>query len=381
MNTHLYSKNKVLSIIIFLFIFIFIALNGKSEAGENKDLILVLDTSLSMVGYGGKNIFPKVKENLPRFIEQLEEDDTITFMTFDTDVKVYPTVYIDDEHDKDIIKKYISMTEARGKWTYTSEMLRHALEKAQDLEKKDEDRQRVIVVMTDALDDPPPGNRSDTVKIREIARPYSEKDWFILLMNFGEIKKNKALAKQIEGITKYTKVIDSKISEGSQKETDKDVQDAIEKDLKKNIEAMEAKKREESSPIGAIIIAILIIAAILVFLFYLKRFSQLKVYGKLDYWDHTVISPYEKSYDLTRLNQREVAIGKQGNLRLSDIEVNDPFVIAAVRDNGEIKLTLISGKGYNIEFVNREPGRFLQSGDMFKVANYTFRYVATAPLK
>ena len=44
---------------------------GPLNAREKKDMILVLDTSLSMAGYGGKNVFPEVKKSLGKFIDQL----------------------------------------------------------------------------------------------------------------------------------------------------------------------------------------------------------------------------------------------------------------------------------------------------------------------
>ena len=50
-------------------------------AGEQKDLILVLDTSLSMAGLcpGCRNIFAVVKKSLDGFVEKLEDGDSFTF--------------------------------------------------------------------------------------------------------------------------------------------------------------------------------------------------------------------------------------------------------------------------------------------------------------
>ncbi len=365
------KKIKTLTKILSIFAFLILLLQvqaGPLAADESKDLILILDTSLSMVGYGGRNILPQVKKSLPKFIDQLEEDDSITFMTFDTNVKVYPTIYIDDDNDKDILNKYISVIDAKGKWTYTSLMIKHALQKAQEMEERDEDRQRIIVVMTDAIDDPPPGMQRDRLNIKKIAKPYKEKDWFVFLMNFGDIKKNEKLAKELKKLTKYTKIIEpSKVTKG-------EVQDAIEKDLKKNIEKMAEKKEEDGSSIGTIFIVILIIGIVLLALYYLKRYADLKVSGKLEFWDHTIIAPYNRDYDLTKQESKMITVGKKGNVRIDELEINDPFIISAVRDEGEVKNSIQAGKGYNIKFVNRDPGSFLQNGDIFKVENYTFKY-------
>ncbi|MCU0822180.1 MAG: VWA domain-containing protein, partial [Spirochaetes bacterium] len=237
----------------------------------------MVDTSLTMIGRGeGHNILPQVKQSLPKFINELEEDDSITFMTFETNVNPYPTIYINDDNDKDIINKYISTIEAKGKWTYTSLMLKTVMEKAQELEDKGPDRQRIIVIMTDTLDDPPPGMRGDRLKINTVegTKKYSEKDWFILLMNFGEAKKNKNLAKQLAGISKYSKIIDATAGGITKKEL---VQNAIENGIKQNIEELAAKKDEDNYPVNTILIAVIIIIILLAALFYIKRMSELKV--------------------------------------------------------------------------------------------------------
>ena len=208
---------KITAILGFLILFLQFQ-SGPVVADDSKDLILILDTSLSMAGYGGRNILPQVKRSLPKFIDQLEDDDSITFMTFDTDVKVYPTVYVDDDNDKDILNKYISVIDAKGKWTYTSLMIAHALKKAQELEEKDEDRQRIIVVLTDALDDPPPWRQRDRLNIKRIAKSYKDKDWFVFLMNFGDIKKNEKLATELKKLTRYTRIIEAEAEGGKGKD-------------------------------------------------------------------------------------------------------------------------------------------------------------------
>ena len=96
---------------------------GKAASVTNKDVVLVLDTSLSMIGYQGRNIMDDVKKSVYTYIDSLQDGDRVTFVTFDEDVKIYPQVVIDDQNDRDIVKKYISVTEAKGQWTYTLKML------------------------------------------------------------------------------------------------------------------------------------------------------------------------------------------------------------------------------------------------------------------
>ena len=81
--------------------------DSKAASVTNKDVILVLDTSLSMVGYQGKNIMDDVKKSVYTYIDSLQDGDRVTFVTFDEELKIYPQVVIDDQNDRDIVKKYI----------------------------------------------------------------------------------------------------------------------------------------------------------------------------------------------------------------------------------------------------------------------------------
>lgn len=339
--------------------------------GPNKDYILVLDTSLSMVGYGGKNIFNDVKGSLSRFVDKLEEGDSITFMTFDTKVRVWPVVYIREQNSKDILKKYISMMEAAGKWTYTLDMIRTVLGTAAKLEKKEDDRQVVIVIMSDGLDDPPPHLRKDRLKLGAILDEHKGTDWFIYLVNFGDLTKK---------IVKLQDELRNKVSPHTQRiDAEKDPTKGIE-ESKEDVETKLAEKqlRERSFWGNPIFISLIVIALIIVILIYLKTLAKLKVTGQLEFWNHELLDPYVASFNLTRHNARELAVGKGAgsNLHIRDLEIQNPFVIAAKKVKGKIHIALIAGEGYSINYVNRDAGEFLQDGDMFKINNYTFKFNA-----
>lgn len=345
---------------------------GACAARERKDMILVLDTSMSMIGSGGRNIMAGVKEGLDRFIDQLEEGDSFTFITFDTEVKLYPVVYIHGKNDKDILKKYLSMVEAKGLWTYTQEMLRNVFRKAQELEEKDKGRQRVIVVLTDALDDPPPGRRHERFDINKVAKQYNNKDWFIFLVNLGDLETSRKIEKTKkdikESVSPYTKVVDATEAPGK----------VIEKQLMQDVRDMSAARREDektflSSPWFIALIALLALAAIFILV---RRYRALRVNGVLDYWNNAILDPYINTANLTRQGSRKVLIGRGGGcaVNIRDIEIAEPFTIVAERDKGVIKCALQWGNSYTIEFQNGVRGEYLKDGDVFKVANYTFKY-------
>lgn len=345
---------------------------GACEARDQKDMILVLDTSMSMIGSGGRNIMGGVKEGLDKFIDQLEVGDSFTFITFDSEVKLYPIVYIHDKNDKDILKKYLSIIEAKGPWTYTQEMIRNVFKTAQDLELKEKGRQRVIVVLTDALDDPPPGRRHERFDIKKIAKQYNNKDWFIFFVNLGDLETSKKIEKTRkdikDNVSPYTKVVDATDAPGK----------VIEKQLMQDVRDMSAERREKertflSSPwfLGAVALLVALVAFVLG-----RRFFGMRVNGVIDYWNNTILDPYINTINLSRQDSRKISIGRGSGctVNIRDIEIAEPFAVVARRDKGVIKCALQWGNSYTIEFQNGVQGEFLKDGDVFKVANYTFKY-------
>lgn len=363
-NKKFYQTFILVSLLFFLLI-----IPGNATAGENKDMILVLDTSLSMAGYGGKNIFGRVKQSLAKFIDQLDEGDSFTFMSFETDVKTYPQVFVKDESAKDVIKKYLSMIEAAGKWTYTEEMVVNVFKKVQEMEKKDKKRQRVVIILTDGIDDPPPGMRHKRFNVKDIA---TAKDVFIYIVNLGALKNDPKMAKMQkqlkEGVSKYTKVVEAGGS----------IEKVIGKDLMKDVDkAIVSKKQAERGfQFGVFLFVILIILIIIAVLYLLKRISSLKVKGSLDYWDHTLMDPGSRNYNMTKQSLKKITIGKGSkyNLNIRDITTSQPIIISAKSDKGTVYTLVESGKGQVIEFMNKARNEKIADGDIFKAANYSFRY-------
>ncbi|TAL37106.1 MAG: VWA domain-containing protein [Spirochaetes bacterium] len=342
-----------------------LAAAGEVSAKERKDVILVLDTSLSMVGQGGNNIMPMVKKSLEEFIGQLNEGDSLTFVTFDSEVKTWPTVSLQSKDAKDILKKYITMVEAKGQWTYTQAMLVSVFKTARELEEKDKSRNTVIVVLTDGVDDPPPGFRGDTLTIKDVGA--TDKDWFIYLVNLGELKNNPKFAKLQQDIGGNTTVVDAS----------GEVQKALEKDLMKDMDkAVEARRSFWQSPLFYALIGLVVLLA--AFLTY-RRMSGVKVTGHLEYWDHTMMDPYVKSFDITRHAAKVILVGKGHGIALTihELQVHDPFKLFAKRDKNAIHVYAEAGKDAELARVKGEPGSPLNDGDVFKVANYSFRYTVS----
>jgi hypothetical protein len=61
-------------IILFLVVSIISGLTqNRLYARDNRNVILVLDTSMSMIGYGGKDILGRVKTSIKNYVDKLED--------------------------------------------------------------------------------------------------------------------------------------------------------------------------------------------------------------------------------------------------------------------------------------------------------------------
>lgn len=347
--------------VIFSFILVFaLCLLVAPLSAAEKNVILVLDTSLSMTGKGGKDIMDQVKESISNYIDTLEKGDRVTFITFDVDVKVYPTVEIKDKNDRDILKKYISMTEATGKWTHTLEMMKTVFEKADELSQSEEERQPIIVVMTDGIDDPPPGEKNESFNIKSVTSPYKETNWWIYFISFSDLKNSENMARireELKGVSDKTTIIEA----GTPAE-------GIEGQLVDDIGRREKESRSLLVPLLVAGGAALVVIIILLVLWY---FYGTRVRGYIEYWNEGVLGDYAHKADLTRFNSRDVVIGKgrDCDVNLRELESTVRIAIRATR-KGIFVIPLEGG----YEMVNRDDDGTLQDGDVIKIDNISFRY-------
>lgn len=347
----------------------FLFCSSDLKAKSSKDVVLVLDTSLSMVGYGGKNILSSVKFSISQFIDkEINDGDKVTFVTFDEDVKVFPQILIDDENDRDILKKYISVTEAKGKWTYTLKMISQVFAIADEMSKSEESgRNVVIVIMSDGLDDPPPGKRREVYNLKEISNKYSGKDWWIYLVDLAKLKDTDKLKKAHEKLKGEL----SKISKNTQVIGGADPAKAI------NQMSTDIKQKQNRQFILTIVfIVLLVLGLLLVLLFIIRRINAVRVEGSLEYWNHELIKPDVIAIDLSRFGSNVLTVGRTPDcdVKIREYESRQPFALKAVREKGEVKTMLLIPDGVDHHFKNKEESQFVGDGDIFQVANFSFRY-------
>jgi hypothetical protein len=360
---------RILSVIGICALFIVAAVSN-SYAREKKDYLVVLDTSYSMAGSGGKNIIESVKTSLNGYIDRIESGDTLTFVTFADDVKIYPTVKLEDKNDRDIVKKYISVTEANGHWTYTLEMVKKVLKKADELQAANKDHQIVIVIMTDTLDDPPPSKRGEKLSIKDIAKNYQGGEWYIYLVSLGDIQKNarvQKMASDLSTASSKTKVV-----------TQEDPTKAI-----TQVESSVKDQSDQKSRIPVWVKILLAIAALLVlFLLFviirniIVKMAFLRVKGFLDY--RYSQSPYKSftSVDLSKIDEKRISIGNGSDFRVNirDYSLKNPVIIEARRFEGAVHPVVNEELSPPVEFLNGKNTIFLNDGDSFKAGEIIFVY-------
>ncbi len=352
----------------------------QEETKPNKDVILVLDTSLSMVGKApnSRDIMPQVKQSLDRFVSSLERDDTFTFITFDTIVEVYPTIRVSDESDKDVVKKYVSMVDAEGQWTYTMEMFRNVLLIADDIEQKNkindaEERKEVIIILTDALDDPPPADRDKQLDINSLAGQHSGEDWYIYFINLGELASNEKIQQLREDL--------KEISERAEVYTPEDVDQSLNEDIDRAIgqETRQALKPQVpiyQSPWFYLVLVLLVLIVIMII--YMQYMSKLKLSGALEYKNSAVIGATFDKANLTRFDSRRIAIGKDSlcEIRIADFESNRPIVLEAAMIKGEVHVFINSERGLRVSIIEGQSEPYLEDNTRFSAGGYEFIYHA-----
>jgi hypothetical protein len=339
-------------------------------AGD-KDVVLVLDTSMSMVGEaGGKDIMPQVRDSLTRFVDRLETGDTFTFATFDTATRFWPMVEIKHESNKNILKEYIaSGIEVKGKWTFTRDMLEKVIAKGKEINSKNPKRKLLIVILTDAMDDPPPAAKRKHIKLKDYAGNDDKENWYMFFVNLGD-KNNPLIAKLSNevaaDVTKKTMVIQGQ----------DDPSKAVNQDVESTLDKENAEKRK-SALLKALYVLIPIFALLLAALaWFLYRRSLLKVKGTLEYKPAYHLKGESKSIDLTPFGLAKVTIGRNSldQYRLTEFEERKPLTLKAERFQSAIKVVIDEELGSQAEFLNEKKESFLRDGDIFKAGGFLFTY-------
>ena len=117
------------------------------------DWVFLVDTSKSMRGIGGKNIFPDVKASIASFVREASDGDSVTIFTFDSDVRLHASTEIRGAARDDLVT-IIDALEANGNRTHLGLAIQKGLARASALHAGDDKtRVQAVVLFTDGKED------------------------------------------------------------------------------------------------------------------------------------------------------------------------------------------------------------------------------------
>lgn len=141
-------------------VLLLIAVAARAQPRGAVDWVFLIDTSKSMRGIGGKNIFPDVKASIASFVRETSDGDSVTIFTFDSDVRLHASTEIRGAARDDLVS-IVDALEANGNRTHLGLAIQRGLERA-STQRAGGDKTRVqsVVLFTDGKED-----------VRGVARP------------------------------------------------------------------------------------------------------------------------------------------------------------------------------------------------------------------
>jgi hypothetical protein len=168
------------------------------QPAGSRDVVLIIDTSKSMKGAGGyANIFGAVKSTSLDLVKALSDGDTFTLITYDSITRVFPTVVLRDETDRRRVSDVIQSLAAAGNWTYTADALKAGLAEADRLQGLYPGHGKFVAILTDGINDPPPGERAAAPTLAEVTKPYAGKPWYVFQVQLSK-KEDLALTEALK---------------------------------------------------------------------------------------------------------------------------------------------------------------------------------------
>src|ERR1041384_679877 len=82
------------AVLLLLPVFSFLPSPARAQRRGAVDWIFLIDTSKSMRGIGGQNIFPDVKASIDSFVREASDGDTVAVLTFDSDARLHASTEI-----------------------------------------------------------------------------------------------------------------------------------------------------------------------------------------------------------------------------------------------------------------------------------------------
>lgn len=381
--------------------------DGKAKA-RGLDLLLIVDTSKSMRGLGGgANIFGRVKDSCIKLAKELEGSDSrVSVMTFDSKVNAYPPELLAQADGLARLKDQFKDLQAEGNKTHLTRALREGLKRLGSGQAEDATRLQVAVILTDGVNDPPPGAEDANIPFEEVVRPYVGMPWFVYYLQLGDeveqelvdvvkrtfpnggtIHDPKAtrLSSMLDSLNRVVQHEQARLAE--QAARTKAVLDSIEAARQDSILKAREKARQDSqkkwtSRIGYSILALALAIGCAWLL--LQQKAKRRLHGTLDWW--VADNPAIKGQSLLDGLSGTVTVGR-GHIALAGAD----RVLLRLRPLKEGGRQMVSaaagdpnaaGQVAAIQFQNHARTTLtLYNNDEFKLERYCFRYRGATGLR
>jgi hypothetical protein len=134
-------------------VLLLLAVAARAQPRGAVDWVFLVDTSKSMRGVGGKNIFPDVKASIASFVREASDGDSVAIFTFDSDVRLHASTEIRGAARDDLVS-IVDALEANGNRTHLGLAIQKGLERAAALRAGgDTTRVQSVVLFTDGNED------------------------------------------------------------------------------------------------------------------------------------------------------------------------------------------------------------------------------------
>lgn len=354
------------------------------SCGSERDYLLVIDTSGSMVSH---DTIDRVKQGMPEFLNSVDEGDSVTVVNFDARPKIGARVVIESDADRKRVVDQVAQLKASGAWTDMGAMVE--LLRAQTKSAASAGRESVVVVMSDGKDDPPPGARRDRLDLNRLRDPDADglSAPYIYYISLGKIQ-DPALERSLRTIAPDARTIRANQADrrggaaSGAAASDPAAQAADQVGLTEVVEQHEgAWWRRLLSALGPykwiilIALAALLVLILLVWLIW-KLLTRSRFAGNLVYYEAEVGQPLKNDFDLNRLSRNRMTIGSKlgADLRVRSSGLPQNVLLKGRRSGGESYLVPGESDRSFFQFLSQKKEGLISTGDRFRLGNYIFEY-------
>lgn len=403
------------------------------EEKIGRAFFLVVDVSGSMAT-GEKPTIERVKNSIPELLGTIHQKDSVTLLAFSGEANIISNYVIEKDSDRDLILNDILSLDAIGSHTDMKGMLRMLRKSSEDVKT---DRERFLIILSDGMDDPAPGERKDKIDLSDYRAegPVPIKKSYVYYVNLGKLNDPALTTQDLKVLSTNVKVIEGNKKRDTEESTSKQesekvvetpavdstgssaegTPDATEespvktegsavtadtkvdgetpvvtdgsameqpssgddiglKEVAEDIEQVTMQNRIMEF-LGYILVPVLLLILAFILLSYFVFRPGPAMSGQITYWESG--QPFFKNdVNLDKFNRDRLSIGAKtgANLKIRDLGEPGLIVLRSAKKGGEQVLKPVGKSSSLIHLLDQKGKTDIGEGDQFKIGNYIFEY-------